>query len=424
MMKKTVAVILAAGEGKRMKSSVPKIIQPICGRPMLDYTLDSVRSAGVKKILVVVGSRAETVKRSVSGKGVEFVMQARRLGTADAVLRTKTRLASFKGDILVLYGDTPLIKPSTIKSLIDAHKKKSAYCTMLTAYLSDPKGYGRIVRDAGGDIERIVEEWDLSAEEAERKEINPGFYCFRSPDIFSVLKKVKAGNRKKEYYLTDAVSLLSKRDVRVESLNIKDADEMLGVNSQGELSAAERIIRGRVIDGFLSEGVRIVDPSNTYIDADVTIGKDTVIFPMTVIEKDVRIGNGCKVGPFARLRSGTVLADGAEVGNFAEVVRARIGRDTKIKHKSYTGDSVIGAGVNIGAGTITANFDGIAKNKTTIADGAFIGSGTIFIAPCSVGKGATTGAGSVVTGDSKIRAGSVVVGVPARELKKTKRVKK
>jgi len=418
-IKNTACVILAAGLGKRMRSSVPKVLHKISGKAMIEYVLDIVRPLGVKPIIVVTGRNGAEVRRFV--KAAMTAGQKKPLGSADAVMAAKGALAGFGGDVLVLCGDMPLIRRETIQLLINRHKDAGSSCTILTARVKDPSGYGRILRDDDDNITRIVEESEASLYDKVINEINTGAYCFASKDLFEGLRKIKADNKKNEYYLTDIIEVFKKRGLKIASSGTVDEDEALGINSRRELAKAEGVIRERAIDKFLRAGVTIIDPLNTYISADCVIGGDTVIRPYTIIENDVKIGAGCLIGPFARIRSGAELADGVEIGNFVELTRSDIGRGTKIKHHSYIGDSLIGKGVNIGAGTITANYDGKNKNKTVIKDGAFIGSGTIFVAPVTVGKKAVTGAGSVLTKGTKVAEGSVVAGVPARALKSGRR---
>ncbi|MEA3305970.1 MAG: sugar phosphate nucleotidyltransferase, partial [Candidatus Omnitrophota bacterium] len=350
-------------------------------------------------------------------KGVKIVNQKKLSGSGNAVLITRDALGKFRGDVVILYGDTPLIRKATLKRLIERHKKTNASCTLLTAKLNNPAGYGRILRDAQNNILRIAEERDAPRFDRVINEVNVGAYCFNSKHLFKALKQVKAENKKKEYYLTDTVSILRKNSLKIESLCTNEEAEALGVNSREELAAAERIVRTRALKKFLAEGVTIIDPFNTYININCDIGRDTIIKPFTVIEENVKIGSRCIIGPFARLRPGTTLADMVAIGNFVELTRSKVGEGTKIKHHSYIGDAIIGREVNIGAGTITANYDGKKKNKTVIKDKADIGSGTIFVAPVVVGKGAVTGAGSVLTKKTVVSDKAVFIGIPARLLR-------
>lgn len=412
----TACIILAAGRGKRMKSFLPKVLHKISGETMIEHILELIGPFSFKPAILVTGYKGNEVAQFA--KGARIINQKRLLGSGDAVMNAKAALMKFKGDVIILYGDTPLIQQDTLRQLIDRHKSKGAACTLLTARLKNPTGYGRILRDDDDNIVRIIEEGEVSLYDKVIDEVNVGAYCFDAKNLFGALKEVKANNKKKEYYLTDVVTILKKKNLKIESLTTDNKEETLGVNSREELSEAERVLRNRALKKFLANGVTIIDPLNTYINIDCTIGKDTVIKPYTIIEKNVKIGSKCKIGPFARIRPGTRLADHVEIGNFVELTRSDIGRGTKINHHSYIGDAFIGKKVNIGAGTITANYDGKKKSKTVIKEGAFIGCGTIFVAPITVGKKAVTGAGSVLTKKMAVPDNSVVVGVPARILRK------
>jgi bifunctional UDP-N-acetylglucosamine pyrophosphorylase/glucosamine-1-phosphate N-acetyltransferase len=383
---------------------------------MIEYILGAVRTAGVKECVCVLGHGSREVKSLL--KGVKTVKQARPLGSGDALASAGKAMKGFNGDILVLCGDSPLIRPETLRLLMNGHKKEKNSCTMLTTEMPDPTGYGRVVRNGAERIVKVVEENEASVFEKAIEEINVGTYCFRTSDIFPLLGTIKNDNKKKEYYLTDIIELMHKKGVKVGSVTTEDSDEALGVNSRSDLAEAGRVLRRRTAEALMSKGVTIVDPATTYINDGVKIESDTVIHPHTVIEKDVAIGAECSIGPFARIRAGCRLDDGVAVGNFVELVRARIGRNTKVKHHTYLGDTIVGRGVNIGAGTITANYDGKGKYVTRIDDGAFIGCGTVLVAPVSVGRNAVTGAGSVVTKNRNVPPNSVVAGVPARRLKK------
>ena len=420
--KNTACIILAAGLGTRMKSSLPKVLHKISGKTMIEYLLDLIKPFGFKPSIVVTGYKGEEVAKFV--KGATLINQTKMLGSADAVIRTEAVLGKFGGDIVILYSDTPLIKEDTIAHLMVRHKETDAVCTLLSAKLKNPTGYGRILRDDEDKIVRIVEEDEASLYDKVIDEINVGAYCFKAKDLFETLKEVKPNNRKNEYYLTDVIAVLRKRGLKVESLTTDNEEEAMGINSKEELAKAERTICDRAIKKLLAKGVTIIDPFNTYISIDCKIEKDTVIKPYTVIEGDVKIGSNCVIGPFATIRGGTNLSNNVEIGNFVELTRSTVGRNTRIKHHSYIGDSIIGKDVNIGAGTITANYDGKNKNKTIIKDGAFIGSGTIFVAPITIGKRAITGAGSVLTKNTKVPDDSLLVGIPARILRKKKFSKK
>lgn len=416
-MKQIMCMILAAGKSTRMKSELPKVLHKICGQAMIDYLINLIREVGIEKILVVIGHKYDLVKRYL-GNEVETIRQDRLLGTADAVLRAKARLERLGGDVLILYADTPLLKLETLKKLLARHRTSQAVCTLLTSEVKDPTGYGRIVRDDSNRIKRIVEAQDASVYEKAIEEVNAGVYSFRARELYDMLGEVKPDNKKKELYLTDIISILAKRGVKVESVATDDPTEILGINTRSDLAKAEGIMRKRILAKLMVEGVTIIDPETTYIDSQAKIGEDSIIHPHTYIEREVEIGKFCEIGPFARIRGGTKISDEVSIGNFTEVVRSKVGRGTKIRHFSYIGDSTIASGVNIGAGTVTANYDGKRKLKTFIEEGAFIGSGTILVAPVKVGRGAITGAGCVVPAGKDVPPNTVVVGVPARKLRK------
>ena len=409
------AVILAAGRGTRMNSDVPKALQPLHSRPMLRFVTEVLKRCGVKKQILILGYKAKDIKKIF--KGHDYVMQKKLLGSGDAVKRTKGLLARFRGDILVLYGDTPFITAETIRRLVSKHKKEKASSTVLTASVDDPSGYGRILKDETGFLSAIIEDKDALGYEKAIKEINVGCYCFNKKDLFLCLDKLKINAKKREFYLTDVIKMMKGKDKKVISLTCKDNVQAFGVDSKADLARANNIMKKRILELLMSNGVSIVDVDTTFIDKDAKIGKDTVIKPHTIIEKNVTIGKNCEIGPFARIRQGTRLADNVAVGNFVELVRTKVSRGSKIKHMTYLGDAEVGKNVNIGAGTITANYDGKRKNKTVIADGAFIGVGAILIAPVKIGKGALVGAGSVVTRKKNVPPHKTVAGVPARLLK-------
>lgn len=410
------AIILAAGQGTRMKSETPKVLHSICGRPMIAYTFDLVASLGIKHPIVVLGHGASVVK-SLLPDEITAVTQNVQLGTGDAVLTAKKALDGVSGDVLILYGDTPLLRRSTVHKLIETHVKANATCTLLTAHLADPRGYGRIVRDENHAIVGIVEETEVHAPQRGIREINVGPLICKTKVLLEALAMVKPSTSKKEVYLTHAVTYLAKQEgTKIESSTVEEISEALGVNSRTDLSRATGVIRQRIIDSHLQGGVTIEDAQSTFIDFDVSIGVDSVIRPYTVIESGVTVGKRCNIGPFARLRSGTVLGEGVRVGNFAELVRTKVASHVRINHVSYLGDATIEEAANIGAGTITANFDGHAKHQTFIGKAAFIGSDTVLVAPVRVGSGAITGAGSVLTKGKDVPNRGIAVGVPARLL--------
>lgn len=416
------AIILAAGKGTRMRSEIPKVLHKVCGKPVLNYVLDIAKSLRSLKTYVVVGHGSQKVKDAV-GDGVDFVQQDRLLGTADAVNRCTSYLKNYQGTILVLCGDTPLLSKDSVAALLKKHHRSGDSATVLTAIVDNPHGYGRIVRETQGCIKAIREEKDATVTENKIKEINAGVYCFRSKDLFGALKKVKLNPGKKEFYLTDIIELLIAQGKNVGTFTTQDGTAALGINTREDLAQAQAVIRRRILSKHMLSGVTVIDPLTTFIEPGVAIGRDTVIHPMTVIHTDVRIGKNCSIGPMARLRPGTRISDGVEIGNFTEVSRASLGRGVFQKHFSFLGDVVIGQGVNIGAGVVTANFDGVNKNKTFIGPQAFIGSDAILVAPNRIGARAIVGAGSVVARGKNIPAGMVAVGIPARVIKKASKGK-
>ncbi|RDV84637.1 bifunctional UDP-N-acetylglucosamine diphosphorylase/glucosamine-1-phosphate N-acetyltransferase GlmU [Ammonifex thiophilus] len=425
------AVILAAGKGTRMKSRLPKVLHKVAGRPMLEFVLEAAKEAGASRTIVVVGHEGEEVAAAV-GDRAEIVWQREQLGTGHALLQAREALAGYEGDILVLPGDVPLVRGETLRSFWQLHRRKGVAATVLTTELEDPTGYGRIVRDAEGRLRRIVEHKDAAPAEREIKEVNTGIYCFR-PVVFQVLPKIRPDNVQKEYYLTDAVDLLLREGLEVACFRGEDPEEFLGINDRRQLAEAEGIIRRRVAEKLMEAGVTILAPALTFIDPGVRVGADTVIYPFTFLEGETTVGESCvigpwsrlkdavlgrevvieggaviigarledgaKAGPFAYLRPGTVLRPGARVGTFVEVKNSVVGPESKVPHLSYIGDAEIGAKVNVGAGTITCNYDGERKWPTVIEDFAFIGSNTNLVAPVRVGRGAYVGAGSTITKD-------------------------
>jgi bifunctional UDP-N-acetylglucosamine pyrophosphorylase/glucosamine-1-phosphate N-acetyltransferase len=415
-IKKEIAVIiLAAGKSTRMKSELPKVLHELCGRPMLGYVLDLAAALKPKQVVVVLGYKQELVRKFIP-KGVKIAIQKKLLGTADAVKAGLAALRGFKGTVLILYGDNPLLKKQTLLKLLDYHLENNVDATLLTAQLKKPAGYGRIMRDKYFSICSIVEEKDADEVQKDIKEINTGIMVFKKESLAGNLKYIRSNNRKNEYYLTDIIGILAKKNYLVDGVKAEDPQEALGINTRAELAKANGLMQKTINDKLMQGGVTIIDPLSTFINFGTQIGKDTVIYPFTVIERGVKIGKRCLVGPFAHLREGVGLGDDVTAGNFIEMVRSRIGTKTLVKHFSYLGDCSVGANVNIGAGTVTANFDGKNKNYTVIKDNVNIGSDTVMVAPVKIGKFAITGAGSVVTRNVPDKA--VVVGVPARILRK------
>jgi bifunctional UDP-N-acetylglucosamine pyrophosphorylase/glucosamine-1-phosphate N-acetyltransferase len=411
-------VILAAGKGTRMRSETPKALHTLCGEPMLGLLLGKAEGLGAKKIFVVAGHQFAAVK-DFAGSRAQVVEQKAQLGSGHAVSRTAASLAGFPGSALVLYCDTPLISAETMRELLRGHAGRGTDASVLSVELRDPAGYGRVKRAAAGSVERIIEDRDASPEEKEIREVNTGCGVFRAKKLFEALRSVRRNPLKGEYYLTDVIEILARRG-RVEALVTEKNEEVLGVNTRRDLAQLEAVMQRDILEKLMENGVTIRSPRTVTIDADVKIGPDTVIHPNTVLEKGTVIGKRCEIGPFARIRGGSRIADGCTVGNFVEVVRSTIGKGSLVKHLSYVGDAAVGSGVNIGAGTITANFDGKKKHRTVIRDRAQIGSGTVLVAPVTVGRGAVTGAGSVVTAKKNVPDRAVVAGVPARLLKKKK----
>jgi bifunctional UDP-N-acetylglucosamine pyrophosphorylase/glucosamine-1-phosphate N-acetyltransferase len=321
---------------------------------------------------------------------------------------------------LVLCGDTPLLRRETLNALIKTHRHCGASCTILSAVVGESFGYGRIIRGIDGDPVAIREEKDATVEEKKILEVNAGVYCFKAESLFKALALIKENKRKKEFYLTDAIEIMADKRWKIHAVEMADSGEALGVNSKVDLAVAERTMKMRILEKFMQDGITIIDPQTTYIDAGTKIGANTVIRPFTVIEADVRIGKDCVIGPFAHLRPQTCVGDRTEIGNFTEVSRSKIGCDCFMKHFSFMGDAGVGNRANIGAGVVTANFDGKNKYKTTIGEDAFIGSDSILVAPVKIGKGAVTGAGCVVAKEKIVPDGHVMVGVPGRVIGKKK----
>jgi len=420
------AVILAAGHGTRMRSRTPKVLHVVCGRPMIDWVIDAVAEAGADRITVVVNPHHAELAAHLSEKDrIEVVYQREPKGTAHALQQVE----NLEGDVLVVNGDSPLLTSSTVKRVVAAHRGSKRPATL--ASVVDPtRDDGRIVRGADGEFEKIVERKDADDElRKTNHEFNVGIYCFDGARLKEALAKVSNTNKAGEYYLTDV--FLHLRPVNI--VTIADPNEAMGVKDRIRLANATVIMQKRILDRFMEEGVTIVDPASTFIDFGVTIGQDTSIEPFSVIKGKTAIGSECRIGPhvhiedarigdrsdcgpFVKIRPGTEIAEDVHIGSFAELVRTRVGRNSKVPHVSYLGDTDLGEDANIGAGTITANFDGENKNRTEIGDGAFVGVDTMLVAPVKLGKGARTGAGSVVTKD--VPDGATAVGVPARVVRR------
>ncbi|MCK4888110.1 MAG: NTP transferase domain-containing protein [Planctomycetes bacterium] len=403
-MAKRAAVILAAGVSSRMNTMLPKVLHEVCGRPMLSYVLDACRAVDVEKIYVVVGYGADQVKERYGGHDdIVWVTQAEQKGTAHAVMCCKDELAGFDGDTLVLCGDGPLIRKETLKTLVDKHDSEQSATTLATAVLDDPSGYGRICRDSYGNIQGIVEDSDCDEKQLAIQEVNPSYYLFKNKILLEALEKVEPNNVKNEYYITDVLAIVLAAGHKVVAITAVRPEEAIGVNSRRQLSEVGRIMQDRVQDELMDGGVTIVDPDNTWIDARAQIGQDTVIEPFTYIHGIANIGKSCRIGPFAYLRNDTVIEDDVVLGVFTEVKDSVLGAGVRARHLNYIGDSEIGKNVNIGAGTITANFDGENINKTKIGDDSYVGSGVVIVAPVELAKGSKIESGTVVSKNSLIK---------------------
>ncbi len=422
-------VILAAGEGKRMRSRTPKMLHRMCGRPLIAYPLRLARTMA-DRVVMVVGPGSDDI-RAVVGNDVAIVEQQERLGTGHAVLQTQSACPT-EGVILVLAGDMPLLSLETLERLVQHHRATGAVATVLTAVVERPQGYGRVLRQ-GGRVKRIVEDRDATDDQKKINEINTSVYCFDARRLWPTLGELRPDNDQGELYLTDVVELLARAGGRVEGVAVSDPTEALGVNDRKQLAQVAAIQRRLTLDRLMAEGVTVLDPASTYVDDTVTIGTDTVLYPNVLIEgattigSDAVIGTGCQIvscrladgvrlrpycvltdseieegadlGPFCHLRPKAVIGAKAKIGNFVEVKKSRIGRGSKANHLSYIGDATIGDGVNIGAGAITCNYDGFTKSETKIGDGAFVGTNVSLVAPLTIGEGAYIGSGAVITKD-------------------------
>lgn len=436
------AVILAGGKGTRMESDLPKVLHPVCGRPMVCHVVDTIRAVHSGTIVVVVPPGV--VASEYLGNSVQLVEQIDPLGTGHALLQCKDLLKNEADRILVMYADTPLILPSTLSRLIEKHEVSGAGATLLTSKNMIPDGLGRIVRDKSGNVMNVVEEADAEMWHLALTEVNGGLYGFEGSWLWQALSELTSSSLG-EYYLTELVHLATSNGIVVESIESGEPLEVLGINNRVQLAQGEQAMRARIIQKWMLAGVTIVDPATTYIDTEVILDRDTTIHPNTILRGRTGIGKRCnlgpssmiydsvvgddckiiasvleearldkmvEVGPFSHLRPGSSIGEGVHIGNYAEVKNSRIGHGTKMGHLSYVGDADVGERVNIGAGTITCNFDGIRKNQTVIGDDAFIGSDTMLVAPLRIGARSYTGAGSVVTRD--VPQDSVVYGAPAR----------
>lgn len=428
-MNKLKAVILAAGEGKRMKSKLPKVLHKVQGKTMVDWVIDTARDSGADDICVVIGHGGEQVKETLKDRNVKFAVQREQLGTGHAVMQAGDFIED-NADIIVFYGDTPLITAETIKKMLDYHRKEDNSITIISAIVDNPAGYGHIIRDENGLFVKNVEHKDATDEEKLVKEINTGIYCFKGTALKKGLSMLKNDNAQKEYYLPDTLEIILSDGGKVNAMVVDDADEFAGVNSRVQLAEAEAVMRNRINRYHMENGVTIIDPSRTYIDADVVIGCDTVLLPGVVIEgktvigedcvvgpdsrlTDTKLGNGVKfqystaiessvddnttVGPYAYIRPNCAIGKNVKIGDFVEVKNSNVGDGTKVSHLTYIGDSDVGERINFGCGTVTVNYDGNKKFRTVIGDDVFIGCNTNLVAPVKVGKGAYIAAGSTIT---------------------------
>ena len=447
---KITAVLLAAGQGTRMKSGLPKMLHPICGQPMVFHALAAARSVSSGMPVVIIGHGADLVRQAIQDRAV-CVVQEQQLGTGHAVLQAEELLKGKTDFVLVTYGDMPLLKPETLQRLVSVQLENLGPLSVLTVFHDNPHGFGRIVRNPDGTVKAIVEEAQATAEQLAIRELNVGAYCFKADWLWKNLHLLKQ-SPKGEYYLTDTIELAAQTGQPVQAIVMDDFGETIGVNNRVHLAEAEMTMRKRINERHMLAGVTMIDPATTFIDDQVKIGTDTVIWPNTYLFgntsigencqigpgshlRDTVIGNDCQVlmsvtegavvedhvemGPFARLRKGAHLSSGVHMGNFGEVKDSTLGPDVKMGHFSYIGNATIGAGTNIGAGTITCNYDGEKKHPTVIGKDVFIGSDTMLVAPVTLGDGARTGAGSVVTKD--VAPDTLVVGVPARVIRKLTR---
>ena len=430
-MSNLVTIILAAGKGTRMKSAHPKVLHQVCGKAMVRHVLDAAEAAGSKRNIVVVGFGADEVRAEL-GSAAEVVVQAEQLGTGHAVLQAEPLLRDVHGTVMVLCGDTPLLTGALVKRLYEEHEKAGAKATVLTAVMPDATGYGRVIRTAAGNVEKIVEHKDATEEERAVQEVNAGIYCFEKEALFFALKNVGCDNAQGEYYLPDVLSILRERGEKIWAVAADDYEETLGVNSRLHLAQAEKILRRRKKMELMENGVTLMDPDSTFVDSDVVIGRDTVIYPFTWLEGKTVVGEGCilgpssrftdakigndvtahfvyaheceiesgaTMGPYVHIRPESHISKNVKIGNFVEVKNSNIGEGSKLPHLQYIGDCDMGVGVNMGCGTITVNYDGKQKFRTKIGDNVFVGCNSNLVAPVDVGDGAYVAAGSTITKD-------------------------
>ena len=397
-MENSIAIVLAAGKGTRMKSEKSKLVHKILGKEIVLRAVENAQAAGVEDIIAVVGYRKEQVQEVLKDT-VKYAVQGEMLGTGHAVMQAQEYLKGKKGKVVVLNGDVPILRPETIQKLIEKSTANKEYATLLTAIYDNPFGYGRIIRDDGGNVAAIVEEKDATEQQKEIKEINAGIYCFDIEELLKALSEINNDNASGEYYLTDVIKIMNDKGLKTGAMIVEDNTEILGVNDRVQLEILTRILRLRINAEHMKKGVTIEDINTTYIYDDVEIGQDTVIHPNTTIKSDVKIGVNCEIGPNAYIREKSRLANNVKIGNFVEIKNTQVGEGSKVPHFIYLGDCEVGEKCNIGCGTITCNYDGFNKSKTIIGDNAFIGSNTNLVAPVTVGNNVFVAAGSTITDD-------------------------
>lgn len=440
-------VILAAGKGTRMKSDLPKPLHLLMGKPLINYVVDAAAPLVENPPVIIIGHGGDQIRKTL-GNQLRYAEQTELLGTGHAVQQAEPLLKDTSGLVLIISGDMPLIRTETLQTLIKTQQSNNGPLTILTVSENDPRGFGRIIRDPSGNIKAIIEEVDATSEQLKITELNAAMYCVKSDWLWTSLKKITPSS-KGEYYLTDLVGLAVEENLQIKSVRIEGSEELIGINTRVHLAETGQILQRRINQEWMLSGVSIIDPASTYIDPDVKIGQDTVILPNTYLQKNTEIGKNCiigpgtriissqvgndceiefsvveqsrieqgvDIGPFSHLRKGTHLGADVHVGNFGEIKDSYLGEGSKVGHFSYLGNARVGKNVNIGAGTITCNYDGENKHQTIIKDGVFIGSDTMLVAPLEIGENASTGAGSVVTKD--VPPETVVVGAPARQIRK------
>ncbi|MFN2340003.1 MAG: bifunctional UDP-N-acetylglucosamine diphosphorylase/glucosamine-1-phosphate N-acetyltransferase GlmU [Halanaerobium sp.] len=448
------SIILAAGKGTRMKSEKIKVLHPVAGKAIIKHVLNTLDGLN-SKIVNVIGHQKEEVQSELEDLDkwdLNYVVQAEQLGTGHAVQQAESYIEKHEGAVLILYGDTPLLRKETIADFVKEHQQNNSDLTVMTALFDDPEGYGRIVKDEAGNLTAIVEEKDADLETKKINEINSGVNCIDSELLRDFLKNMDNNNSQAEYYLTDIIEFAVSRNKKINTYTVQDSDEIIGINTRKQQAKAEKVLRDRIIDQHLDNGVTIIDPDTTYIDYEVEIEQDVTIYPFNYLEgktkvakntvinpncklkdavigenveilantiiKESQVGAGTNVGPFAYLRPGSMVEDNCKIGDFVELKKTKVKSGAKVPHLCYAGDAEIGERTNIGAGTIFANYDGKNKFKTKVGKDVFIGSDSILVAPLKIGNGAKTAAGSVVTKD--VNAGDTVMGVPARIYKSEK----